>query len=155
MRKKKIALLFWFIVLACAICIGLMYLKEMNKRWFKDVEIAEYGLTISYPNSYIDIPIEKDNTEAMIDKVTSILTKQDIDNPNVSVDMVEKIIHAKSDLTGITIMVEAIKKEKTAKSIEDICKDYIVMFQVFNEYEEVIYQNRKETTVDGNPAGRT
>ena len=61
MRKKKIALLFWFIVLACAICIGLMYLKEMNKRWFKDVEISEYGLTISYPNSYVDIPIEKDN----------------------------------------------------------------------------------------------
>ena len=155
MRKKKIALLFWFTVLACAICIGLMYLKEMNKRWFKDVEIAEYGLTISYPNSYVDIPVEKDNIDGIVNKVTSILTNQDIDNPNVSVDMVEKIIYAKSDLTGITIMVEAIKKEKTQKSIEDICKDYIVMFQVFNEYEEVIYQNYEETTVNGKPAGRT
>lgn len=155
MRKKKIALLFWFIILASAICLGIMYVKEMSKHWFKEVEIAEYGLTISYPNSYIDIPKETDNVKEITDKVTSILTKQDIDNPNVSVDMVEKIIHAKSDLTGMTIMVEAIKKEKTTKSIEDICKDYIVMFQVFNEYEEVIYQNYEETTVDGNPAGRT
>ena len=29
------------------------------------------------------------------------------------------------------------------------------MFQVFNESEELIYKNYKETTVDGNPAGRT
>lgn len=155
MRKKKIALLFWFIILASAICLGVIYVKEMSKRWFKDVEIAEYGLTISYPNSYVDIPIEKENTEGMINKVTSILTKQDIDNPNVSVDMVKKIIHAKSEMTGITIMVEAIKKEKTTKTIEEICKDYIVMFQVFNEYEEVIYQNHSETIVDGKTAGRT
>lgn len=155
MRKKKIALLFWFIILAFAICLGVIYVKEMSKRWFKEIEVAEYGLTISYPNSYIDIQKEADYTEGMIDKVTSILTKQDIDNPNISVDMVEKIIHAKSDLTGMTIMVEAIKKEKTTKSIEDICKDYIVMFQVFNESEELIYKNYKETTVDGNPAGRT
>lgn len=155
MRKKKIALLFWFIILACAICLGLIYIKEMSKRWFKEVEISEYGLTISYPNSYKDLPKEDDNVKEITDKVTSILTKQDIDNPNVSVDMVEKVIHAKSDLTGMTIMVEAIKKEKTTKTIEDICKDYIVMFQVFNEYEEVIHQNYKETIVDGNPAGRT
>lgn len=155
MRKKKIALLFWFIVLATAICLGVIYIKEMSKYWFKDVEIPEYGLTISYPNSYIDIKKETDYTEGMIDKVTSILTKQDIDNPNISVYMVEKIIHAKSDITGMTIMVEAIKKEKTTKSIEDICKDYIVMFQVFNEYEEIIHQNYKETTVDGKAAGRT
>ena len=155
MRKKKIALLFWFIILATAICLGVIYVKEMSGRWFKKVEVAEYGLTISYPNSYIDIQKDPDYTEGMIDKVTSILTKQDIDNPNISVDMVEKIIHAKSDLTGMTIMVEAIKKEKTTKSIEDICKDYIVMFQVFNESEEVIYKDYEETTVDGNIAGRT
>lgn len=155
MRKKKIALLFWFIILATAICVGIIYVKEMSKRWFKEVEVAEYGLTISYPNSYKDLPKEDDNVKEITDKVTSILTKQDIDNPDISVDMVEKIIHAKSDLTGMTIMVEAIKKEKTTKSIEDICKDYLVMFQVFNESEEVIYKDHRETIVDGNPAGRT
>ena len=87
MRKKKIALLFWFIILATAICVGVIYVKEMSGRWFKKVEVAEYGLTISYPNSYIDIQKDPDYTEGMIDKVTSILTKQDIDNPNISVDM--------------------------------------------------------------------
>ncbi len=156
MRKKKIALLFWFMVLATAICMGIIYYKEMNKRWFKDVEIEKYGFTISYPNSYIDIEKEDaDEVKKITGKVASILTDQDIDNPKISVDMVEQVIKAKSDLTGMTIMVEAIKKDKTTKTIEDICKDYIVMFQVFNESEDVIYQNYEETTVDGNPAGRT
>ena len=58
MRKKKITLLFWFIVLATAICLGMIYIKEMSGRWFKEVEIAEYGFTISYPNSYVDIQKE-------------------------------------------------------------------------------------------------
>lgn len=156
MRKKKIALLFWFMVLASAICIGIIYYKEASKRWFKDVEVEKYGFTISYPTSYIDVEKEdSDEVKKITSRVASILTDQDIDNPRISVDMVEQVIKAKSDLTGMTIMVEAIKKEKTTKTIEDICKDYIVMFQVFNEAEDVIYQNYEETTVDGNPAGRT
>ena len=155
MRKKKIALLFWFVVLASAIAAGMIYIKQCRNYWYKDVEIAEYGFKISYPNSYIDIPKEKENIEEVANNIASIIVKEDVNTPGVSVDMVEEILHARSNITNLTIYVEAIKKEKTQKSIEDICKDYLVMFRVFNEYEEVLYEEHEEVVIDGIPAGKT
>ncbi len=155
MRKKKIALLFWFTVLACAIAIGMIYIKQVARYWYKDVEISEYGFQISYPNSYVDIPKSTENIEQIANNVASIILKEDVDTPGVSVDMVEEILHAKSDITNLTIYVEAIKKEKTQKTIEDICKDYLVMFRVFNEYEDVLHEEHEEVVIDGVPAGRT
>ena len=155
MRKKKIALLFWFIVLAGAIAVGMIYIKQSSRYWYKNVEISEYGFKISYPNSYVDIPKETENIEEIANNITSIIVKENVNTPGVSVDLVEEILHAKSDITNLTIYVEAIKKEKTKKTIEDICKDYLVMFKVFNEYEEVLYEKHEEVTIDGVPAGRT
>ena len=155
MRKKKIALLFWFMVLAAAICIEIIYVGKISQRWYKKVEIEEFGLTISYPRAYIDIPKEVENIEQIANNITAIITETDVDTPGIAVDLVDEIIHAKSDLTGITIYAEAIKKEKTTKTIEQICKDYIIMFKVFNSYEEVLVEEYEEVTVAGQPAGRT
>lgn len=154
MRKKKIALLFWFMVLAMAISIGMIYLKEMSQRWYKKVEIEEYGLVISYPKAYVDIPKEVNNIEQISNNITAIITETEIETPIV-VDLVDEIIHVKSDHTGLTIYAEAIKKEKTPKTIEQICQDYIIMFKIFNSYEEVVYEEYEEVTVAGQPAGRT
>lgn len=155
MRKKKIALLFWFMVLAVAISLGMIYLKKTSLRWYKNVEIEEYGLTISYPRAYVDIPKKVENIEEIANNITAIITETEVDTPGIAVDLVDEIIHAKSDLTGLTIYSEAIKKEKTTKTIEQICKDYIIMFKVFNSYEEVVFEEYKEVTVAGVPAGRT
>lgn len=155
MRKKKIALLFWFIVLATAIAVGMLYIKQSARYWYKDVEIEDYGFKISYPNSYIDIPKEEGDIEQISNNIASIIISDGVDTPGVSVDMVKEILHAKSDITKLTLYAEAIKKEKTTKTIEEICKDYIVMFKVFNEYENVVYENYEEVTIDGVPAGRT
>ncbi|MBQ8299838.1 MAG: hypothetical protein IJX99_08330 [Clostridia bacterium] len=155
MRKKKIALLFWFMVLAVAISVGMIYLKEMSQRWYKKVEVEEFGLTISYPRAYVDIPKEKENVEQIANNITAIITETDIETPGIAVDLVDEIIHAKSELTGLTIYAEAIKKGKTPKAIEQICQDYIIMFKIFNSYEEVLYEEYEEVTVAGQPAGRT
>ena len=154
MRKKKLLLLFWFMVLAGAVATGLVYLKQCSKYWYKTVEISEYGFEISYPNSYIDIPKEKENIEEIAGNVASIILKEDVNTPGVKVDLVEEIIHAKSDLTKLTLYVEAIKKEKTTKTIEEICKDYLVMFKIYNEYEEVLLEEHEEITIDGVKAGK-
>ena len=153
MRKKKIALLFWFMVLAFAIAAGMLYMKQAAQYWYKKVKIEEYGMQISYPNSYVDIPLEED-IEQITNNIASIILHEDINTPGVSVDMVEQILHAKSDITQLTIYAEAIKTEKTSKTIEQICKDYIVMFKVFNEYENVVSETYEEVTIDGVPAGR-
>ena len=46
-------------VLATAIAVGMLYIKQSARYWYKDVEIEDYGFKISYPNSYIDIPKEE------------------------------------------------------------------------------------------------
>lgn len=155
MRKKKIALLFWFVVLATAICMGIMYLKTMSLKWYKKIEIDEYGIAISYPRSYVDIPKEESNIEQISNNITATITETDIETPGIAVELVEEIINVKSDLTGLTIYAEAIKKEKTPKTISEICKDYIIMFKVFNSTEEVLFEKYEEVVVSGMPAGRT
>ena len=154
MRKKKIALLFWFMVLASAVAIGIIFIKQCSKYWYKNVEISEYGFQISYPNSYVDIPKEVENIEEIASNVASIILKEDVNTPGVSVDLVEEILHVKSDITNLTMYVEAIKKEKTKKTIEEICKDYLVMFKIYNEYEEVLLEEHEEVVIDGVKAGK-
>lgn len=141
-------------VLACAIALGLLYIKQMSKHWYKNVEIKEYGIELSYPNSYVDIPKKSDDLEQISNNVASIIVKEDIKTSGVSVDMVEEILHAQSDITQMTIYAEAIKKTKTPKTLEEICKNYIVMFKIFNENENVVYEKYETTIIDGIEAGR-
>ena len=75
MRKKKIALLFWFIVLATAIGVGAMLLDGVEKKFYGKAKIEEYGMTISYPMAYEAIIKEVSNTEKISQTITSSLVE--------------------------------------------------------------------------------
>lgn len=153
MRKKKIALLFWFIVLATAIGVGAKMLEGTEKKIYSKAQIEEYGMSISYPLAYEPIIEEITNKEYISQTITSSLVGN-AKNEDLSLTLVEKVIHAKSSDSGLTLLVEAIKKEKTKKTLEEISKNYITMFRVFNENLEILESNIEEVEVDGNLAAK-
>ena len=110
--------------------------------WYVDDDGTEFACEICHTH------------EKAYEKFGGLILKEDVNTPGVKVDLVEEIIHAKSDLTKLTLYVEAIKKEKTTKTIEEICKDYLVMFKIYNEYEEVLLEEHEEITIDGVKAGK-
>lgn len=148
MRKKKIALLFWFIVLATAIGVGAKLLEGTEKKIYGKAKIDEYGMSISYPMAYEPIIEEATNKEQISQTITSSLVEE-TQNEDLAITLVEKVIHAKSSDSGLTLLVEAIKKEKTTKTLEEISKNYITMFRVFNENLEILESNIEEVEVDG------
>ncbi len=153
MRKKKIALLFWFIVLATAIGVGAKLLDGTEKKIYGKAKIDEYGMSISYPMAYEPIIEEVTNKEQISQTITTSLVEE-TKNEDLSLTLVEKVIHAKSSDSGLTLLVEAIKKEKTTKTLEEISKNYITMFRVFNENLEILESNIEEVEVDGIPAAK-
>ncbi len=153
MRKKKIALLFWFIVLATAIGVGAKLLDGTEKKIYSRAKVNEYGFSISYPLSYETIEEEVTTTEKISQTITSSLTETS-KNENLALKLVEQVIHAKSSDSGLTLLIEAIKKEKTTKSLEEISKNYITMFRIFNENLEILESNIEEVEVGGVPAAK-
>lgn len=154
MRKKKIALLFWFIILATAIGVGAKLLDGIEKKIYARKTIEEYGFSISYPKSYEDIEKEENSLEEITATITASVSETNKEN-GISLDLVREIVHAKSDDSRLTLLVEAIKKEKSKKDLEDICKNYITMFKVFNEELVVKESNYEIVEVGGYEAGRT
>ncbi len=154
MRKKKIALLFWFIVLATAIGVGAKLLDGSEKKIYSKKTIDEYGLTISYPLSYEDIEEEGFSIEEITANITASVSETNKEN-GISLNLVKEVIHAKSDDSKLTLLVEAIKKEKSKKSLEEICKNYITMFKVFNEDLVVMESDYEIVEVGGYEAGKT
>ena len=89
------------------------------------------------------------NKEYISQTITSSLV-ENAKNEDLSLTLVEKVIHAKSSDSGLTLLVEAIKKEKTQKTLEEISKNYITMFRVFNENLEILESNIEEVESNQN-----
>lgn len=153
MRKKKIALLFWFIVLATAVGVGAKLLDGTEKKIYSRAKVDEYGFSISYPLAYEAIEEEVTTTEKISQTITSSLTETS-KNEDMALKLVEEVIHARSSDSELTLLIEAIKKEKTTKSLEEISKNYITMFRVFNENLEILESNIEEVEVGGVPAAK-
>lgn len=152
MVKKRIITILLIVLLMMVAGSALIVVKETSESWYKNVEIAEYGLQISYPRAYKDIEKEESNVEKIGTNIETTIIEEDKEN-SISVDLIKELIHAKSQKSKLTILIEGIKKEKTKKTIEQICKDYMTMFKVYNEDVYVLTDEYYETTLDGVPVG--
>ena len=112
MRKKKLLLLFWSIVLILAVASEAMLIKSMSANWYHKIKNDEYGFEISCPRAYIDISKEETNIEKITNSITLTVEEKDLDNAT-KVDVFKELIHSKSNISQITLLVEGIKKEKS------------------------------------------
>lgn len=153
MRNKRLLAILSIMIYMIFTVITFMYVKQASRNWYRKVEITNYTFEISYPRSYEDIKKEETNIDNISSKITTTITEIEKDT-EVSMNFVEELVHAKSDISGMTMLIEGIKKEKSPKSIEEICKDYITMFKVFNESLTVLTSNYEQTTIDGKDVGK-
>lgn len=154
MRRKKLILLFLFLVLATAISMGLSLVKKYNAGIYKKIDFEEYGFQISYPKHYNEVIKEKVNIEKATENLMMYVTNSDEPNPELVPTFVTELLDAQSTKNGISMHIEAIKKEKTPKTIEQLCKDYCIMYQVFHEDLKIIAEEHEEISVNDMKIGK-
>ncbi len=153
-RTKKILLLLLFVILASAIALGMILFDGIEYKIYKRHTFDEYAFSISYPQIYSPISQTITNNDVISNNISSILVENE--NPEATaITFVEEIVKVKSADSGITLLIEGIKKDKTSKSIEEICKDYITMFKVYNSNEVVLESDFEEVEIGGVKAGKT
>ncbi len=153
MRKKRIliALLIFFLIVLVAVVA--VFLKSYSTRWNKKVEIEKYGVTLKYPRAYVDNKIEKSNVENLTSNILSTFTETEKLTIS-SIRQVEKVIDATSINSNINLVVEGIIKEKTKQPLEEICKNYLTMYQAFNEDYAVNVSEYEIVEIGGVQAGK-
>lgn len=154
MRNKKIILCFLIFILMMSVGLGAMYVKDMMVYTYKTVNIDEYGITLKYPRAYEEIEKEKDSSIEQISSQIQAAVDEYEKSGDSLVEFTKELIDVKSKVSGITLLIEGIKKEKTTKTIEQICKDYKVMFRVYNPNAVIKSSDYKEISIDGKDAGR-
>lgn len=154
MRKKKFLLLFWIFVLIVSVGAEAMLLKRILANMSKTVKIEEYGVEIAYPRSYIDIEKEKSDVEKISSTISVTATEYIRDNEGASVEYNNELIHAINNRSLITMLLEGIKTPKTSKTIEEICKDYMTMFKIYNQGSDILDSKYDEVMINGVQAGR-
>lgn len=154
MRNKKIILCFLIFILMMSVGLGAMYVKDMMVYTYKTVNIDEYGITLKYPRAYEEIEKEKDSSIEQISSQIQAAVDEYEKSGDSLIEFTKELIDVKSKVSGITLLIEGIKKEKTTKTIEQICKDYKVMFRVYNPNAVIKSSDYKEISIDGKNAGR-
>ncbi len=155
MRNKKIILCFLIFILMVSVGLGALYVKDMMVYTYKTVNIDDYGITLKYPRAYEEVEKEKDSSLEQISSQIQAAVDEYEKSGDKLIEFTKELIDVKSEVSGITLLVEGIKKEeKTKKTIEQICKDYKVMFQVYNPNAVIKSSEYKEISIDGKNAGR-
>lgn len=153
MLKKKLLLLFWVFVLLFSVAIGGMYVNELRKKWFKEVHVEDYAFSIAYPQDYENIEEETNGTEKFSSQISIDLTETE-KATDIDLKLVEPLIHVKGKESKITLLVEGLQKEKTNMPLDEICRNYITMFKIYNEDAIIKSSNYEEVVINDVPAGR-
>lgn len=154
MRNKKMILCLLVFILMLAMGAGVIYVNEMLKYTYKTVKVKDYGLQLKYPRAYEDVVKNTKTDVEQISNQIEVVVEEYEKSGDVLLEFTEELINTKSKVSNITLLIEGIKKEKSTKTLEQICKDYIVMFKVFNSNPTIKSSKYEEVVVDGKNAGR-
>lgn len=154
MRNKKMILCLLVFILMLAMGAGVIYVNEMLKYTYKTVKVKDYGLQLKYPRAYEDVVKNTKTDVEQISNQIEVVVEEYEKSGDGLLEFTEELINTKSKVSNITLLIEGIKKEKSTKTLEQICKDYIVMFKVFNSNPTIKSSKYEEVVVDGKNAGR-
>lgn len=152
MNRKNIFIIFSIIMLITFVGVTVVLVEGSKIYWSQKRIVKEYGINLSYPGAYEDIPKKDGNIEKISQNLTITENIKFVEDYTPAV--FEELIHIKNNRSGITLLVEGLKIEKTEKTIEEICKDYTTMFKVFNPDQTLLESKYEEVIIDGKPAGK-
>ena len=154
MKKTGYKLIFIIILLGIILGIGSFLFERMKENKLVKHEYEQYNFEISYSNLYKDEKKSGDGEKNILSNLTVTESGEQISDYMKNLKFVEVLEELKNDKKQIRLIIEAINKEKTQLTMEEICKRYVVMFKIYNDEAKIVTTEKEVIQINGEQIGK-
>lgn len=154
MKKTGYKLILIIILLGIIFGIGSFLFERIKENKLVKHEYEEYNFEISYSNLYKDEKKSGDSEKNILSNLTVTESGEQISDYMKNLKFVEVLEELKNDKKQIRLIIEAINKEKTQLTLEEICKRYVVMFKIYNDEAKVVTTEKEVIQINGEQIGK-
>lgn len=154
MKKTGYKLILIIVLLGIMLGIGSFLFERIKENKLVKHEYEQYNFEISYSNLYKDEKESGDSEKNILSNLTVTESGEQISDYMKNLKFVEVLEELKNNKKQIRMIIEAINKEKTQLTMEEICKRYVVMFKVYNEDANIVTTDKELTKINGEEVGK-
>lgn len=154
MKKTGYKLILIIVLLGIILGIGSFLFERIKENRLVKHEYEQYNFEISYSNLYKDEKESGDSEKNILSNLTVTESGEQISDYMKNLKFVEVLEELKNDKKQIRLIIEAINKEKTQLTMEEICKRYVVMFKIYNDEAKIVSTEKEVIQINGEQIGK-
>lgn len=154
MKKTGYKLILIIVLLGIILGIGSFLFERIKENKLVKHEYEQYNFEISYSNLYKDEKESGDSEKNILSNLTVTESGEQISDYMKNLKFVEVLEELKNDKKQIRLIIEAINKEKTQLTMEEICKRYVVMFKIYNDEAKIVSTEKEVIQINGEQIGK-
>lgn len=154
MKKTGYKLILIIVLLGIILGIGSFLFERIKENRLVKHEYEQYNFEISYSNLYKDEKESGDSEKNILSNLTVTESGEQISDYMKNLKFVEVLEELKNDKKQIRLIIEAINKEKTQLTMEEICKRYVVMFKIYNDEAKIVTTEKEVIQINGEQIGK-
>ena len=154
MKKTGYKLILIIVLLGIILGIGSFLFERIKENRLVKHEYEQYNFEISYSNLYKDEKESGDSEKNILSNLTVTESGEQISDYMKNLKFVEVLEELKNDTKQIRLIIEAINKEKTQLTMEEICKRYVVMFKIYNDEAKIVTTEKEVIQINGEQIGK-
>ena len=154
MKKTGYKLILIIVLLGIILGIGSFLFERIKENKLVKHEYEQYNFEISYSNLYKDKKESGDSEKNILSNLTVTESGEQISKYMKNLKFVEVLEELKNDKKQIRLIIEAINKEKTQLTMEEICKRYVVMFKIYNDEAKIVTTEKEVIQINGEQIGK-
>ena len=154
MKKTGYKLILIIVLLGIILGIGSFLFERIKGNKLVKHEYEQYNFEISYSNLYKDEKESGDSEKNILSNLTVTESGEQISDYMKNLKFVEVLEELKNDKKQIRLIIEAINKEKTQLTMEEICKRYVVMFKIYNDEAKIVTTEKEVIQINGEQIGK-
>ena len=154
MKKTGYKLILIIVLLGIILGIGSFLFERIKENKLVKHEYEQYNFEISYSNLYKDEKESGDSEKNILSNLTVTESGEQISDYMKNLKYVEVLEELKNDKKQIRLIIEAINKEKTQLTMEEICKRYVVMFKIYNDEAKIVTTEKEVIQINGEQIGK-
>lgn len=154
MKKTGYKLILIIVLLGIILGIGSFLFERIKENRLVKHEYEQYNFEISYSNLYKDEKESGVSEKNILSNLTVTESGEQISDYMKNLKFVEVLEELKNDTKQIRLIIEAINKEKTQLTMEEICKRYVVMFKIYNDEAKIVTTEKEVIQINGEQTGK-
>lgn len=154
MKKAGYKLILVIILLGILFGIGSFVFNKVQENALVSHKYEKYNFEISYPKLYKDEKKSGDTENNILSNVTVKESGEQISEYMKNINFVEVLEELKNDKKQTRLIIEAINKEKTQLTMEEICKRHVIMFKIYNEEAKIVESKNELIQLNGEEVGK-